>query len=125
MTDYTENFESQDEYFHPDKYSKNEKLTSEQIENWRTVLTGMFGAYALIMSDEQVQDYKDRMQAQITEEYAIMEILKTDTMLYLDGKDKDAFRCDCKCNVFRKVICSDNKLRYRCNACETIYLAEK
>ena len=121
--DYTENFETQDEYFHPDKYKK---LTPEQIENWRKVLVGIFGAYALIMSDEQVQDYKDKMQASLeNEDYVILEILKQDTMLFLDGKDKDAFRCDCKCNVFRKVICSDNKLRYCCNACETIYLAEK
>ena len=102
-----------------------EKLTPEQIENWRKVLMGMFGAYALIMSDEQVQDYKDRMQANIEEEYAIIEVLETDTMLFLNGRDKDAFRCPCKCNVFRKVICSDDKLRYRCNACGDIYLAEK
>lgn len=123
--DYTKNFESQDEYFHPDKYSKNEKLTPEQIENWRKVLTGMFGSYALLMSAEQIQNYKDRMQASVDEEYAIIEVIEKDTMLFLNGKDKDAFRCDCKCNVFRKVICSDDKLRYRCNACETIYLAEK
>jgi hypothetical protein len=123
--DYTKNFESQDEYFHPDKYSKDEKLTPEQIENWRKVLTGMFGPYATLMSDEQVQNYKDKMQAAVNEEYVIIEVVETDTMLFLNGKDKSAFRCSCKCNVFRKVICSDDKLRYRCNACGDIYLAEK
>jgi len=102
-----------------------EKLTSEQIENWRKVLVGVFGPYAMVMSNEQIQDYRDRMQGAVDEDYAIIEILERDTMLFLNGKDKPAFRCDCKCNVFRKVICSDNKLRYKCNACETIYLAEK
>lgn len=102
-----------------------EKLTGEQIQNWRKVLTGMFGPYALIMSDEQIQSYRDRMQATVDEDYAIIEVIEKDTMLFLNGKDKDAFRCDCNCNVFRKVICSDGKLRYKCNGCETIYIAEK
>lgn len=101
------------------------KLTSEQIENWRKALVITFGPYAMIMSDEQIQNYHDRMQASIDEEYAIIEVLEKDTMLFLNGKDKLAFRCDCKCNVFRKVVCSDNKLRYKCNGCGEIYLAEK
>ena len=105
--------------------SLTEKLTPEQVENWRKVLTGMFGPYATLMSDEQVESYRNRMQANIEEEYAIIEILEKDTMLYLDGTDKSAFRCSCKANVFRRVICSDNKLRYRCNGCGDIYLAEK
>jgi hypothetical protein len=102
-----------------------EKLTLEQIENWRKALVTTLGPYANIMSDEQVEDYKNRVQAVIDDGYAILEVSKQDTMLYLYGLDKDAFRCSCKCNVFRKVICSDEKLRYRCNACGDIYLAEK
>jgi hypothetical protein len=102
-----------------------EKLTPEQIENWRKVLLIMFGPYATLMSDEQIENYKDRMQAAVDEEYAIIKVMENDTMLFLNGKDKPAFRCSCKCNVFRKVICSDDKLRYRCNACGDIYLAEK
>lgn len=42
-----------------------EKLTPEQIQNWRKVLTGMFGPYAMIMSDDEVQKFKDKMQNNI------------------------------------------------------------
>lgn len=41
----------------------NDKLTPEQIENWRKILCISLGAYALIMSPEQIQQYKDRLQA--------------------------------------------------------------
>jgi len=37
-------------------------LTSEQIENWRRVLLGMIGPYALLMSPKQIQRYRDRFQ---------------------------------------------------------------
>jgi len=39
-----------------------EKLTPEQIENWRKVLLGMLGPYALIMSVEDIQKFRDRLQ---------------------------------------------------------------
>ena len=42
-----------------------EKLTPEQIKNWRTVFTGMFGPWAMIMPDEEVQKFRDRMQSNI------------------------------------------------------------
>jgi len=41
-------------------------LTDEQVENWRRVLCGMIGPYALLMSREQIQLYRDRMQAQVS-----------------------------------------------------------
>ena len=40
------------------------KLTTEQIENWRNVLLGMIGPYALIMPVEQVQAMRDKFQEQ-------------------------------------------------------------
>lgn len=40
-------------------------LTPVQIENWRMVLCGMIGPYALIMPAEMVQAYKDKLQAQV------------------------------------------------------------
>jgi hypothetical protein len=40
------------------------KLTPEQIENWRNVLLGMIGPYALIMPAEQVQAMRDKFQEQ-------------------------------------------------------------
>jgi len=46
---------------------KDEKLTPEQIENYRKVLVGILGPYALIMSDEQVQQFRDRLQKTICE----------------------------------------------------------
>ena len=40
-----------------------DKLTPEQIKNWRNVLLGMLGPYALLMPDEDVQKMRDNMQA--------------------------------------------------------------
>ncbi len=42
-----------------------EVLTPEQIKNWRQVLFGMIGPYALIMPDAEVQLLRDRMQQQV------------------------------------------------------------
>lgn len=38
-------------------------LTPEQIKNWRNVLLGMIGPYAMLMPDADVQMMRDRMQA--------------------------------------------------------------
>ncbi len=38
------------------------KLTPEQIENWRKVLCGLIGPYALMMTDEQIRAYRDQIQ---------------------------------------------------------------
>ena len=40
-------------------------MTPEQIENWRSVLCGMIGPYALIMPAEMVQAIKDKIQSQV------------------------------------------------------------
>ena len=42
-----------------------EKLTDKQIQNWRKVLSLTLGAYAFMMSDEEVQTTKDKMQNHI------------------------------------------------------------
>lgn len=42
-----------------------DKITPEQIKNWRRVLIGMIGPYALIMPDEEVQKFRDKMQAKV------------------------------------------------------------
>ena len=42
-----------------------EKLTPEQIENWRKVLVGLIGAYALLMSVEEIEKFRDRLQQKI------------------------------------------------------------
>lgn len=48
-------------------------------------------------------------------------IMKTkDVMVYLPNQ-KYSFRCDCGCNVFRKI----KKNKYKCNACEMIWVGEK
>lgn len=41
----------------------NEPLTPQQIDNWRTMLLGMIGPYALIMPAEHIQQYRDKLQA--------------------------------------------------------------
>jgi hypothetical protein len=42
-----------------------EKLTPKQIENWRRILCMMIGPYALMMTDEQIQQYRDQMQKKL------------------------------------------------------------
>lgn len=39
-----------------------EPLTTEQVENWRKVLSGMIGPYALIMPTTHVEAFRKRMQ---------------------------------------------------------------
>ena len=49
------------------KENSEEKLTPEQIKNWRQVLVGMIGPYAMIMPDEMVQKLRDKMQKEVNE----------------------------------------------------------
>lgn len=51
-------------------------MTEEQIENYRRVLIGMFGSYALLMTPEQIQAHRDATQAQINRMVEIPDILK-------------------------------------------------
>lgn len=48
--------------------TKNESLTQEQIKNWRTVLIGLVGPWALLMPDAEVQALRDEMQAQVLQD---------------------------------------------------------
>lgn len=47
-----------------------EKLTPEQIENWRNILCSNIGPYAWIMSDDDIQKYRDAMQLKINRQEA-------------------------------------------------------
>jgi len=42
-----------------------DKLSDQQVENWRRSLSLTFGPYAYIMPREQVQAFRDRMQADV------------------------------------------------------------
>ena len=42
-----------------------QKLTPEQIQNWRKVLVSMFGVAAFGFSDAQIQAFRNRMQEQV------------------------------------------------------------
>lgn len=42
--------------------TRNSPLTPEQVENWRRVLFGQIGAYALIMPVTEIEAHRDRMQ---------------------------------------------------------------
>lgn len=44
-----------------------DKLMPEQVDNWRKVLSGQFGPYALIMPVEQIEKLRDRMQGQVNQ----------------------------------------------------------
>ncbi len=45
--------------------------------------------------------------------------VKEDSMIYINGKNQ---RCECGCNVFRKLLTDPSK--YKCNACRAIYSTE-
>jgi hypothetical protein len=42
-------------------------MTPEQIKNFRNVLVGILGTYALIMPDEDVIKMRDKMQEKINQ----------------------------------------------------------
>ena len=48
-------------------FIEDNKLTPEQIENWRRIFIMQFGPYALIMSPEEIQRVRDKMQKRINE----------------------------------------------------------
>lgn len=45
-----------------------DKLTPEQIKNWRNALVGILGPWALIMPPEDIQAFRDKMQAEADKE---------------------------------------------------------
>ena len=47
-----------------------EKITEKQIENWRSVLVGMIGPYALIMPKEDIQKFRDITQNKINDKHS-------------------------------------------------------
>lgn len=46
------------------------RLNAEQLKNWRNVLLGMIGPWALMMPDEDVQKMRDEMQFHVNDESA-------------------------------------------------------
>ena len=40
-------------------------MTPEQIQNWRKVLVGMLGPYALIMPEADVEKFRDKFQEHV------------------------------------------------------------
>ena len=47
---------------------KQDKLTDEQLKNWRRTLAMTIGPYALIMPAEEVQRIRDKMQNDLNKE---------------------------------------------------------
>lgn len=46
------------------------RLNAEQLRNWRNVLLGMMGPWALMMPDDDVQQMRDEMQRHVGDESA-------------------------------------------------------
>jgi hypothetical protein len=42
-------------------------LSPTQIENWRRVLVGMIGPYALLMPANEIQKFRDKMQKDVND----------------------------------------------------------
>ena len=55
-------------------------LTKEQITNWRKVLCGMIGPYAMIMPENEIQLMRDNFQGIADEEKSVefLESIPTD-----------------------------------------------
>jgi len=49
----------------------NDKITPDQIENYRRVLVAQLGPYALLMPVSQIEAYWQRMQCLVTREEEI------------------------------------------------------
>lgn len=47
------------------QFINEDKLSSEQIENWRRILVMEIGPYALIMPPEEIQKHRDKIQLAI------------------------------------------------------------
>jgi hypothetical protein len=45
----------------------NKQLTDEQIENWRKILVGIIGPYALLMPIEKIIAFRDNLQSFVDE----------------------------------------------------------
>jgi len=45
-----------------------DKLNSEQIKNWRSVLATIIGPYALIMPEEEIEEFRNKLQDGISDE---------------------------------------------------------
>mgnify|MGYP006980376562 CR=1 FL=1 len=46
-------------------------MNDTQVENWRRVLLGMVGPYALIMPREQIIALRDRLQSKVAAEQSV------------------------------------------------------
>lgn len=54
---------------------------------------------------------------------ALPEDYGKDLIIRLPNQDR-GFRCDCGCNVFRKVF-KQNRRKYKCNSCGSLWIGEK
>lgn len=52
----------------------NDTLTKEQVDNWRKVLCGMIGPYAMIMSENEIQLMRDNFQGIADKEKSEVEL---------------------------------------------------
>lgn len=50
------------------------------------------------------------------------ELTEENFMVFLAGRS-NSFRCECGCNVFKKVV--GRELKYCCNSCQAIWTGEK
>lgn len=75
------------------------KMTDAQIENWRKVLYRMFGPVALLCPAEQIQAYRDWLQAEMDNHFCACDPAKHGTTRHRD----DRVTCN-KCGKERKPV---------------------
>ena len=80
-------------------------MNADQIKNWRRVLTGQLGAYALIMPEEQIIALRDRLQGQVNA---------------INPMDLVAENPNCLCDrsYYGQTIHADGKIT--CNKCKKV-----
>ena len=81
------------------------KLTPEQILNFRRLLIGSIGPYAFLMSDDDVQAYRDAIQAKLDE------VVK-------DEVDKGVNACSCDTKRYSYTIRMNGDVQ--CNHCKKL-----
>jgi hypothetical protein len=82
-------------------------MTPEQISHWRKALATDFGAYAYVMTVEQIESHRDRVQREV-------DLLDLKVRMYERKSEAEAHRE----KLTRKGLCKHNVAAKFCKVCK-------
>lgn len=76
-----------------------------------------------VLTDDEYKSLTERTQPSAN---FVAEPVPEAVMLFLNGRDKPSYRCECGCNVFtKKGVYKNSKIvQYECNSCGTLLEGE-